>query len=496
MKTHLRLYACAVLAAAAGLASGAELGVLAPVVQDKGVQMQARPDGKGAAPVVTQVRDGKLYGALQREAARGFTASMLALDELSMQVAGAGMHTTWLLLAQEEGGFARRGFWLKDGAARRWVDEPMVDLVVDADSIEDGSFEEIFAHELGHVMLRRLLPNLPDGFSRTPHHSFTITDQQTAFDEGWATHFQGLARRLTANPRLRAHDAGLAAKPWLPLWLSNLDRETRIDGMRQNWFVHRQLTPPPGEDGDGDALERHDLSTLFDRTRLKSAPQMLACEGVLATVFYRQLAPPAQGELAARYTPMFRALHALSASKLDSDTALLPALAQALARGAPVEGQRFIATLMETTYGALVSPTLAMAAEALAVPGRVGDAEAFVPALQAARKQFAAGLAEVQAHPEKLAAQAGRALWLLHPERKVGGQPLAIDLNTAEREHLLALPGIDAAAAGRALASRSRDGNFGSVADFAARARLDQAYAAQLEAMAGALRSAGPYRRE
>jgi DNA uptake protein ComE-like DNA-binding protein len=137
-----------------------------------------------------------------------------------------------------------------------------------------------------------------------------------------------------------------------------------------------------------------------------------------------------------------------------------------------------------------------MAAEALAVPGRVGDAEAFVPALQAARKQFAAGLAEVQAHPEKLAAQAGRALWLLHPERKVGGQPLAIDLNTAEREHLLALPGIDAAAAGRALASRSRDGNFGSVADFAARARLDQAYAAQLEAMAGALRSAGPYRRE
>jgi DNA uptake protein ComE-like DNA-binding protein len=189
-------------------------------------------------------------------------------------------------------------------------------------------------------------------------------------------------------------------------------------------------------------------------------------------------------------------LRALSASRPDADTALLPALAQAMARTAPDQGRRFVATLMETTYGALASPKLAAAAEALAVPGRVGDAEGFVPALQAARKQFADALADVQAHPARLAAQAGPALWLLHPTRKVGGQPLAIDLNTAEREHLLALPGIDAAAAERALASRASEGNFTSVADFAARAGLGPAPAAELEAMAGALRRAGPFRRE
>jgi hypothetical protein len=489
MKTHLRLYACAVLAAAAGLASGAELGVLAPVVQDKGVQMQARPDGKGAAPVVTQVRDGKLYGALQREAARGFTASMLALDELSMQVAGAGMHTTWLLLAQEEGGFARRGFWLKDGAARRWVDEPMVDLVVDADSIEDGSFEEIFAHELGHVMLRRLLPNLPDGFSRTPHHSFTITDQQTAFDEGWATHFQGLARLLTQNARLRAQDAGLEGKPDTAPWLSNLDRAMRVDGMRRNWFIYRQLPPP----GGASSVERFDLSPLFDRAELKSAAQMLACEGAVATFFYRQLAGADAQALAQRYAPMFRALHAMSTASPDAATPLLPLLARTLAQVAPEEGRRFIATLLDTSHGALLSPGLAAASQATFAPALAGDGDAFVPQLKPLRARFAAALQDAQAQPAQLARHVRPALWVL--AGRDAPAALAVDLNTAERPHLLAL-GLDGRTAARALASRRKDGDFASLADFAARAKLAPAQARRLAAQREALVKQGPYRRD
>ncbi|TFW34395.1 ComEA family DNA-binding protein [Massilia horti] len=490
--TRLRLLAAAVLMTAAGLAASAELGVLAPALHDNAPATRPVPDGKGSAPVLTRVRDGKLFSALQREAAHGFTASMLELDELAMQVAGAGKQTTWLQLAQEDGGFARRGFWLQDGSAMRWVDEPMVDLVVNEASIADGSFEEIFAHELGHVILRRLVPNLPNGYSRTEHHSFSVTDQPTAFDEGWATHFQGIASLLTGNERLRAFDAGLEGKPFLPLWLSNLDRESRIIGMRQNWFVHRQVTP----DGADDAIVRHDLSTLFDRARLKNAPQMLATEGVLATVFYRQLAPSSRAGLAARYAPMFRSLRALSADKLDADTALLPALAQAMQRTDPAEGQRFVTTLTQTTYGALSSPEIKAATEALAAPGRLGDGDAFVPALQAIRKQFDAELAQVQAHPDKLAAHAGPALWLAHPGHKVAGQPLVVDLNTAEREHLLALPGIDANACERALASRARDGNFTSIADFAARAGLDAPQARAFEAMAQELKRMGPNRRE
>lgn len=494
MLKQLRLSFFLLSVAGTAPVAAAELGVLAPVMEGNGVLMRKAPQGRSEAPVVTRVREGRLYDALQREAREGFTATALALDELAMKVAGQAGRNSWLMLSREDGGFARHGFWLKEGEAVRWMDEPMVDLVVDANSVADGSFEEIFAHELGHVMLRRLLPNLPHGHSRTPHHSFSTTDQQTAFDEGWATHFQGLARRYTKNERLRAQDYGLEGKPYLPLWLSNLDRASRIDGMRQNWFVHRQVTP----EGSGDDIERREVSTLFDRASLKNGAQMLASEGAVATFFYRQLvpAPGTDATLMPRYEAMFGALRALSAAKPDASTPLVPALAQTLVRTHPLEGRRFVTNLMETSYGALASPALAAAAEAIAVPGRFGDADGFVPALQAARKQFAATLAEVQAHPEKLASQAGAAVWLAHPTRKIRGEPLVIDLNTAEREHLLALPGVDEAAAARALASRKAGGYFTSPADFARRAGLDAASANAVEAMAHAVSRLGPNARE
>ncbi len=496
---HHLIFACA-LAAAWG-ANAAELGVLAPVIINQEAQMQARPSGKGNAPVLGRVTSGPLFDAIQKEATQGFTASVLALDELAAEVAGTSHSgVTWLMLAQEDGGYARWGFWLQEGGQRRYVDEPMVDLVADVDSVADGSFEEIFAHELGHVMLRRLLP-LPDGYSRTPHHSYSTTDQPTAFDEGYATHFQALARRHTRNAQLRAQDMGALPRSYLPLWQSNLDRAYRIDGVRHNWFVHRQVALP-GAAGTSDALERRELSTLFDREQLKSAPQILASEGAVATFFYRWLGagdgtPTA---LRTRYAPLFEGLKAMAALPMDAGTPLLPMLAATLARTSPEAGRQLAQVLVETSYGALTSPALAAQSEALARIGRGGNGQAFVPALKEARKALAAEVADVQAHPEKLAALAGPALWLKHPTRTWPGQeapaPLFIDLNTAEAEHLLALPGVTPAAAHQALASRRKDGNFKSVSDFARRAGLGAVQLKDLEAMAAAARSAGPYSRQ
>jgi hypothetical protein len=337
-------------------------------------------------------------------------------------------------------------------------------------------------------MLRRLLPELPSGYSRTPHHSFSVTDQQTAFDEGWATHFQGLARLLTQNGRLRAQDAGLEDKPDTAPWLSNLDRAMRIDGMRRNWFIHRQL-PQPGATGSGSGIERFDLSPLLDRAQLKSAAQMLACEGAVATFFYRQLATPDAGALAQRYAPMFRALHALSKEGLDAATPLVPLLARTMARMEPEDGKRFIATLAETSRGALLSPELAAAAQATFEAAMGGDADAFVPQLKPLRARFTQALSEVQAHPDQLARHVKPALWLL------ASPALAVDLNTAERAHLLAL-GLDDQVAERALASRRRDGDFASLADFTARAGLPPAAARGLAAQQDALRRLGPNRRD
>ena len=128
--------------------------------------------------------------------ATGFVATVLALDESAQRAAGART-------AHADAGCTCRPRTAASPAAasgwrrrqQRFVDEPYVDLVVDADSVANGDFEEIFAHEMGHVFLRRLVPDLPLGYSRTPHASMSITDYPTAFDEGFATHFQGLVRR-------------------------------------------------------------------------------------------------------------------------------------------------------------------------------------------------------------------------------------------------------------------------------------------------------------
>jgi hypothetical protein len=482
-----RTIALLIAAAISMPAMSGELGILKPIVKDNDALMRERPDGKGKAFVLEQVKQGKLYEALQQEAHSGFTRTMLALDDLAMQVAGEPKgQASWLMLALEDGGFARCGFWLQEGGKQRWLNECMVDLVVDQDSIADGSFEEIYAHEIGHVFLRRLLPNLPQGYSRTPHHSFSTADQQTALDEGFATHFQAIARRFTHNQRLLAQDAGIEYKPYTPLWLSNLDRAYRIEGVRQNWFVHQQVAAP----GTEDAVARRELSTMFDRAQLKNPAQMLASEGFDATVFYRYTAAGEGGAaLVRRYEPLFRAFKALNVQKLNVDIPLVPALAQALSGLSRADGDRFVQVLMDTSYGALASPQLAARAEALALPGRVGDGDTFVPALQAVRKEMAAQTAAAQAHPALLAEHIGPALWLLHPTLKaLGGfqsdAPLAINLNTAEREHLMALPGIDAACADRLLAARKRDGAFASVSAFLMRAELGAADAQAIERMA------------
>jgi hypothetical protein len=238
-KTLIAFFAAALLTSA-GSATSASLGVLVPVRQGEEIMTRPGPGG-GPMPVFQPAPDSALFRGLIRESRRGTVAFVLQLDEQAQQVSGQTAQPTWLLLTEEEGGFARRGFWLRERGTDRFVDQPYVALVVDPDSVADGSFEEIFAHETGHVLLRRLLPGLPAGMSRLNHGSLTVTDDPTALDEGFAIHFQAVSRLLTVNTALKAHDAGLGEKPFTPLWQSNVDGTLRIDGVRRNWFVQQRV---------------------------------------------------------------------------------------------------------------------------------------------------------------------------------------------------------------------------------------------------------------
>jgi hypothetical protein len=499
MSKTLCLSACLAVLAVLSPANAAELGVLAPVVADGKPQVQADPAGH-PVPVVTRVRSGALFDQVQAEAREGFLGTVLALDEQAQRIAGAReIVPTWLYLSMEDGGFARRGFWLEENGKRRFVDELFVDLVVDEDIVADGGFEEIFTHEMGHVFLRRLLPGLPYGYSRTPHSSMSVTDQPTAFDEGFATHFQGLVRRFSQNPKLDDLTLGLNSKPFLSYWLSNLDRAGRIDGVRRNWFVQAQLAPPGN---DSEALARANESTAFDMARLKNGQQMLSSEGVIATLFYRWLVP-GEGSREAIVERYSRLLRSLAGSKswpaLQPDSPVFLEVVDHYCVDVPDDCARVRAIVLDTTYGATADPLLARNTQAMAERGRIGDMAGYLTGLKQVRAQMKTLHERVAAQPSLLRAALGPDLWLMGrtPVRLPGmpSEEVPVNLNTAEAEALRSLPGIDAATAERALRSRREQGAFRDVADFVARSGAGADAAKQLQGAVEAMRRAGLYER-
>jgi hypothetical protein len=479
-KTLVALIAVALVAWTSSACS-ASLGVLVPVQQGDAIRTKPGPGG-GAMPILERAPDGALYRKLIKESQRGTVAFVLKLDEQAQRINGQKAQPTWLLLTDEEGGFAKRGFWLREHRNDRFVDQPYVALVVDTGSVTDGSFEEIFAHETGHVLLRRLLPKLPAGMSRIPHGSLTITDDPTAFDEGFATHFQALTRLMTVNLTLKEHDVGLAEKPFTPLWQSNVDGTLRIDGVRRNWFIHRQLLPP----GDDDAVALLANSSAFDVAALKNGNQMMASEGVVATLFYRAMAPDPS---VARYASLFRALQHLDKQALRPDSPLMALLTESWMSTDPAEGARFAKTFVETTYGATIDSALPQATAVLARLGRIGKQQAFVEHLQPARAELAALVERITQQPTALTTALGPALWIATT------QPLVLNLNTAETDQLGALDGSLAEWSVRIVAERDARGAYSSWGDLVRRVGLPESLAIEIQNMAAAAVTLGTYPR-
>lgn len=472
-------------------ASAQRLAVLEPVRMGDEEAAKARPGDGTPAPILARVAGGPLLTAIQREAKGGTFPFILQLGEMARRIAGlpAG-GTSWLMLSQEDGGFAKRGFWLRTSRGDQWIADPYVNMVVDEQSVADGSFEEIFAHESGHVFLRTLYPALPDGYSRTSHASLTLTDEATAFDEGFATHFQAIARILTRNPQLRRADLGLAWRPAASLWKDEIDREMRITGVRNNLFIYSQIALP----GDDHRRNRQDLSSLFDRTHLKTGEQLLASEGFVATVCYHFLAdgPDDPASLAARYRPMFDALHRVQQTPPGLDGHFLTEIIRAMSQTDPESGRRMAALFVTLSYGATIDPALGRRVAEAGDAGELGDMEGFVAALKPIRKDLTSLAEAAAADPALLTKGLAEPLWVMMP----GEEAYSVDLNTGEAEQLSGLPGIGSALARHLVESRRSEGAFTSLENFAQRAGLSAEDRAALSARHAALIAAGVYVRQ
>jgi hypothetical protein len=530
------------LTALAGAAPGpptVPCEILIPVLDARKTVVTAiAPDGR-SYPVFRPAPASKLVERVRTDLDKSFAQQALRLDRYARNLIAARPETArtpveewlaapmYLLMSTEEGGFARFGFWLEETATRKLVLSGYVDLVVSQNSIDTGDFEEIFSHELGHLILKALTGGVGNGQSRKMHQSMSVTDYPTAFDEGYAEHFQPLARDVTTNAYLRMLMSGVSATDFELFWLSAADGQLRTDGVKRNLFIHRRPLPPIALDPHPDLYRLfidQETSTAFLPTELKNGQEMMASEGIIATLLYRMVN---DDQLRKHYleasfyqrflgghveapeqaiTPyenvnlkLFAAMEKLRSAERNRPPMIN--LVEQYAKLFPDEAKRIYAIFIETTWGATVSQQLASGLEHAAADGGRGDIAAFRQ--DHPFQLLDSIIAQVADRKMALDASLGPELWVANTAFKIApavwetkrSEPLTMNLNTASVAEWMTVPGVDLRMARRIIAARDARGVFRSV-DKLREAGVPTQVIARLREMQVAMAQMADYKRE
>ncbi len=255
---------------------------------------------------------------------RGFSGRLLRLFRWEQQFLarrdGTAIEPAYLLLSRNQGGFPRFGFWL-DEARKAGVG--YVDLHEGSDIAgRFGAMDQIFPHELVHVIVQQLADPPPPGAggANQVHAIGVRTDRITAFHEGFAEAVQVLAiddddaveatrplghdaaalraAQVRLNRYRRALEArwSLAPPPRLGfvLWFSPTEQVLRYHAVKANAFAREVAIPPrllAARDRYPAYLAENTLPGA-ESGPPKSTPRLLATEGVVATLFSRWLRDP------------------------------------------------------------------------------------------------------------------------------------------------------------------------------------------------------------
>jgi hypothetical protein len=411
--------------------------------------------------------------------------SMIKLSQCARNLAAEREGPNVLYLSQTEGGFPRQGVILEQKEkTENYPDLYYVDLVLDEQRLAQGELD-IYSHELGHVMMLNIMGDeIPDSRSTKQHVSMGITDYSIAFFEGWGIHFQRLAFDHVPFYRKTFRDALDYSRSSARAWHSNIDQSLRLNGVMENEYIHRKLLP----DVDKSALDLEELillehtSPVFDRTRLKNSQQMLSCEGVLATLFYRinsntvlqnsyqdnafydrflLRSIPAGTTAEEIFTPMENAflknfyVWDKIKGKLNPESSIFIEFIQEWCRSFPEDREEILKLFIMTTVGKTVTQDLGKTYEAMSYHGMIGDYQRYREQAGQFGDEASSLTQKVLKGELELDANVGPQIWvenkdflirttLWNPDYK---KPLSVNLNTASVYDLASFPktGLDKA---------------------------------------------------
>jgi len=410
--------------------------------------------------------------ALERTLARPYLAWILALGEQMRQRGRArcGSDAACTKRFDQPAYFAitpggnrpQQGFTLvADGTTRALPDAWYVEIDPDKAST-------LIPHEYGHVMMFASLPgDLPQKPQTLPHTTGAITNDVVAFSEGWGIHFETLAgdRRDESATFAEWHrDAfatdGGVTKGDSMVAVTDLfnyaQTYRRYTCVKENCFAYLPRMPEsyardrkPTAD---DVLARW-TDTTFDPARVRSLAQMVASEGVIATLFYRlATAPGPRGDALpdpARYAACFDAFARITEERATTTPVVLVFLEALLDGAAPAERRRIARIALEVLhYTPSISDAPRLYAELHAAGHRV-DKPAFQQRIASVTPELERAVARLVDQPSSIAEAVAPELWLVNdtfrfelPILGLRQRPLVFDLNAAPVELLMTIPGV------------------------------------------------------
>ena len=253
--------------------------------------------------------------AVEAVLTRGFSGRLLRWyareQEYLRRTTGRPPEPAYLVLSDRRGGFAEVGFDL-DG--ERKPDAGWVDLHRDARlSGRFGTVDQMFPHELLHVIARQLAGEPRQSGGNQVHAAVLRTDPVTAFNEGLAEHAQimavddpdamadtaALPGRLDLLAAAEREVAGYArdlTRRWWPvqpsrlrflLWFSSAEQVQRYHAVKANRFARLPVMP---REIRSDGFDEYLLQSVVPGSpggEPKPASVMLATDGGVAHLFWR-----------------------------------------------------------------------------------------------------------------------------------------------------------------------------------------------------------------
>ncbi|QSX05670.1 helix-hairpin-helix domain-containing protein [Sedimentibacter sp. zth1] len=441
-----------------------------------------------------------LYKKIISELEFPFHQSVIKLSQCTRNLMKDTFGPNVLFLSNNAGGFAKCGLNLIEET--KSIDYPhlnYVDLFIDEELLNDGSLE-IFSHELGHVMMANILKNFPSSNSSKQHLSMGITDYFMAFNEGWAVHFERLTYDFITHYKEIHNLKYNYDRDICRLWQCESDCELRLNGVIDNIYIHNKLLPTTDKLklNISDTIILEHTSTIFDKTKLKSAQEMLSCEGVIATLFYRistnkilqnnylsedfynnflisnindrsnikELFTPFENIILKTFWIWYKIKDSLNENSIPFIEFI-----KMWCECFPQDKQELLKLFISTTVGKTISNDLSDIYEKAAYNGMIGNMQVLIEAINEYKKTFDNLCKMIENGDIAIDENIGKEIWIENTHVKIPKYfwlneemiPLKVNLNTASLYDLISFPKITLAKATEILNNRTKKGYYKDV---------------------------------